>query len=550
MPSRTKMIRRLGVLAGCVGLGMAWLAAGARAQVPTPWSFAGGDLYDSHAMLSSASAGNPGRIQSGAVRNLALKWSYTTQGDVSATPTVEQGGLYVPDWAGMLYKLDPVTGALIWSNSVSSYTGLPGSVSRTSPAIGGSVIVIGDHTIHPGLPSPGARVIGINKATGALAWSTVVDPGPNSAVDSSPVIYGNTAYVGLTGWDEGLAAANPNFVPSTRNAVIALNVATGAILWKFYTVPQGYTGGSVWGSSPVVWPARNMLLVATGNNYSIPAAATSCLQTAGNGMAAQLSCLDPTNYVDSVLALDLTTGALRWSRRMQGADTWTVACITGLATCPNPRGGDFDFASAPNLTWVPHSLGTVDDRGGTSDGHLLGAGQKSGVYWGLNPVNGGLFWSALVGQGGIQWGSSINADSETSVFVSLENRGHLVNTLAGQHGVPVTWNAGAWGAVSLVTGKLLWQIPAYGNDLVAPTLGATAGAASSFSNDVLFTGSSSGAMVALDANTGFRFWAFNSGGTVITAPAIFNETVYWGTGYAHGGGVSNPKLFAFAIPTH
>ena len=54
---------------------------------------------------------------------------------------------------------------------------------------------------------------------------------------------------------------------------------------------------------------------------------------------------------------------------------------------------------------------------------------------------------------------------------------------------------------------------------------------SSFTNRVVFAGSSSGYFVALDANTGLTYWKFNSGNAVAGSPAIFNETLYWGTGY-------------------
>lgn len=548
MMNRQRVASRL--LRPVGGLLLGLLANAGTAGAQTPWAFAGADIYDSHAMLSpSSGVNNPAQINPRTAPRLALKWSLATSGDISATPTVEPGGLYVPDWGGTLYKIDPATGAVIWSHKVSDYTGLANSISRTSPAIGASVVVIGDVTSHQTAATPGARVIAVNKATGAAAWTTVIDPAPYSIVTSSPVIYGNRVLVGMAAWDESAAYTDPNYVPSTRGAVVALDIATGAILWKAYTVPPGYTGGAVWGSSPAIWPAQNLVMVATGNNYSIPSAAAGCVKQAGNVAGAQLACLDPTDYVDSVVAIDLGTGRPRWSRRLQGADTWTLACISGLASCPSPQGPDFDFGSAPNLAWVPNFVGMLDDRGGRSANYLVGAGQKSGTYWGMNPINGGLFWSANVGGGGILWGSAVDTDDGRLIFASIDNgRPHLTNRLAGQNGVPITWNAGAWGGIAMTTGKMVWQIPSYGQDLRAPAFGSSAGGPNSFTNRVLFTGSSSGYFTALDATSGNRLWTYDSGGTVESAPAIFNETVFWGTGYTRAGGVSNHRLFAFAIP--
>jgi polyvinyl alcohol dehydrogenase (cytochrome) len=548
MSRRTDRFCFLIALSACAALGLLGAAREAYGQsTPPSWSFAGADLHNSHGQLSpQANITSPTQIKPSTASSLKLLWSFATKGDISATPTVEPGGLYVPDWAGMLYKINPATGALIWSQEISTYTGLPGQ-SRSSPAIGSTVIVIGDQQAHPTGPNPGARVIAVNKTTGALAWVTIVDTDPYAEVMGSPVINGNLVYVGTASWDEGEAGSNPSYTPTFRGSMTALNINTGAIVWKFYTVPTGYTGAAVPGSSPVVWTVNDLLIFGTGNNYSVPAAVEPCVKAAGSNWTAQVACLDPTDYVDSLVALNMNTGALVWSRRMSGADAWTIGCYYGYPNCPNPPGSDTDFASAPNLSWVPNFVGVPDDRGGTSASYLLGAGQKNSIYWGLNPANGGLFWSTNIGIGGIEWGSTIDLDDSNMVFVSLNNPGHVSNKLAGRNGVPVTWNGGAWGALNITTGKMVWQIPSYGQDLASPSSPSSAPGSLTFTNRVVFAGSSSGYFVALDANSGYTYWTFNSGGTVVSSPAIFNETVYWGTGYARNG-VGHHMLYAFAVP--
>jgi polyvinyl alcohol dehydrogenase (cytochrome) len=525
----------------CVGL--------ARGQSPQPWAFAGGDILDTHAMLSPPSGiHSPTQINPSTAPKLALKWSFATSGDISATPTVEAGGLYVPDWGGTLYKLDPSTGALIWSNTITSYTGIPYSISRTSPAIGSNVIVIGDQTANPTATPPGARVMGINKTTGALVWLTIVDSNPYAAIMSSPVIYGNLVYVGTASWDEGVAGSNPNFTPTFRGSMSALDINTGAVVWKFYTVPSGYSGGAVPGSSPVIVPQDHSIIFGTGNNYSAPASVEACVKAAGSNTTVQIACLAPNDYVDSLASLDLTTGKLNWGRRMSGADAWNLGCVYAYKDCPNPRGDDTDFASAPNLNWVPNFVGVPDDRGGSSQNLVLTAGQKSSMYWALNPADGGLFWSTQIGVGGIEWGSAVDTDDENMVFAALNNPGHVTNTLVGRNGVPITSNGGAWTAFNIVTGQIMWQIPAYGQDLVNPSYPASSPGGLTFTNRVVFAGASSGYFVALDANTGWTYWTFNSGGTVVSSPAVYNETVYWGTGYARNG-IGKHELYAFAVPT-
>jgi len=44
------------------------------------------------------------------VGGLTQKWAFTTGGDVSATPAVDEQRVYFPDWAGNLYAVDRKTG--------------------------------------------------------------------------------------------------------------------------------------------------------------------------------------------------------------------------------------------------------------------------------------------------------------------------------------------------------------------------------------------------------------------------------------------------------
>jgi polyvinyl alcohol dehydrogenase (cytochrome) len=523
------------------------------AQTPAPWTSAGGGPYNTHAYLSAPGYDPATQISPSNVRSLALKWSFVTSGDISATPTVEAGGLYVPDWGGMLYKLDPATGSVIWQHAVCDYTSTCytnyASISRSSPAIGQNVIVIGDAIAHPNAAVPGSVVIGVNKTTGAKVWSTVVNTSsPWGAVLGSPVIYNNIVYIGTSSWEEGRTVAIPGYQPVFRGNVTALNADTGAIIWQFTTVPPGYAGGAVPGSAPAVWSAQNMLLVGTGNNYAVPAGVPACITAAGSNQAAQYACIDPTDYIDALLSLDLTTGRLNWSRRFGGADNWTQNCVTGSPYCVKPVGPDSDFAQAPMLAWLPNFVGVADDRGGASTGYMLAAGQKSSMFYALNPLDGGLFWSTSIGIGGMEWGSTMNLADHDLFYVALHNNNHVTQTIVGQSGTnPTTWNAGAWGALNARTGRINWMIPTIGADLQNPAQGGFAPGCMTFANRVVFAGSSSGVMVAMDAETGRVYWTFATGGTIVGCPAIYNDTAYWGTGYARTG-VGKHMLYAFAVP--
>jgi polyvinyl alcohol dehydrogenase (cytochrome) len=433
--------------------------------------------------------------------------------------------LYFPDRSGNLYKIDTETGNVLWSRQISDYNGIPGSVSRNSPLIVRDRIILGDQNA--------SFVMAIDAGTGRLVWKTRADPNEYAIITQSLVGYENRVFVGAASQEEAVVASVPGYVPTFRGSVLALDVATGAILWKTHSVPEGYTGGAVWGSTPVVDFKRGSLYIATGNNYSVPPGVAACIAAAGNDRREADECLAPDDYIDSIVALDLVTGAIKWAKRLQGADTWTVSCIvpTPANPCPVPTGPDYDFASGPSLFTATRNGERVE---------LLGAGQKSGIYWALNPDNGNVVWSTKVGPGGglggIQWGSATDGHR---VYVAISNSDHKMYRLTPS-GVP--HNAGSWAALDASSGRIVWQVKVPGVDPSNPSLGALGLGAVTIANGVLYAGAMASGLYALDAATGQQLWSFPVSAPVICGPSVVNGTIYWGTGYF---GPPVNKLYAF-----
>ena len=513
------------------------------AALAASWPSGGADLSNSHSNPAEEAIGRDN------VGQLAVKWTYTTHGDVSAIPAVVHGGVYFPDWGGYLNKVDAHTGAGIWSRPISSYTGVANDAARAAPAVVGNTVYVGDQGSQPA-SAGGGTLSAINATTGNLFWNTKVDAHPFAILTSGPLVYNGVIYQGVASSEEG-AASNGSYPCCTfRGSIVAVSAATGHILWKTHMVPDngghactaqapvsgcGYTGGAIWGTTPAVDPVTNTLFVTTGNNYTVPDSVKAC-EAAGHPASA---CLDPNDHVDSVVALDASTGAIKWATGVQGFDDWNTACIPGFGSpnnCPAGAGPDFDFGSGPNLFTVKvHGRRML----------AVGAGQKSGQYWALNAATGAILWSQAAGPGstlgGIEWGPATDGKR---IYIAEENFfGIPYTTPSGQ-----TITSGSWAAIDPATGAILWQTPDPSHNAFG---GGNALGPVSVANGVVYAPSMSGHMYALNSATGRILWDYATTGAVVSGAVVVNGTVFWGNGYTHLGlpGWGGSTTFrAFSVP--
>src|SRR5687768_4256778 len=174
------------------------LAGIAAAPLTTWWTSAGQNLFNTHSQPAED------QISPENVDLLQMKWVLTTAGNVTATPTVYQGTLYVPDMGGQLWAVNAGSGKVRWSRSIASYTGVAADVSRTSPAIAGRAIILGDGWIRNDVTA-GARVFAIDRLSGDLLWLTKVHEHVSAIITASPIVHNGVAYVGISSKEEGLA---------------------------------------------------------------------------------------------------------------------------------------------------------------------------------------------------------------------------------------------------------------------------------------------------------------------------------------------------------
>ncbi len=145
-----------------------------------------------------------------------------------------------------------------------------------------------------------------------------------------------------------------------------IDIETGKIVWRTKMLPnnggkQGlYAGAALWGSSPSIDAKRNLVFIATGNNYQVPPSVQECQEKQDNKTVPDNPdpCILPGDHSESILALDLDTGDIKWSHHLGGYDTYVTVCPTNPSVakspnCPKIPGPDYDFGEAPMMLTIP-----------------------------------------------------------------------------------------------------------------------------------------------------------------------------------------------------
>jgi polyvinyl alcohol dehydrogenase (cytochrome) len=296
------------------------------------------------------------------------------------------------------------------------------------------------------------------------------------------------------------------------------------VVWKTYTVNEepvqrgpaargqpnwGPSGGAIW-SAPTIDSRRGVLYVGTGNNYTPPA----------------------TGGTDAIMAMDLRTGQIKWSRQLTENDVWN--------TTPGAReqAPDFDFGSSPILTKGP---------GGRD---IIVAPQKSGIGWALDPDRqGATVWQYRAGRGssygGIEWGAAV--DGRLAFFpVSDVNQP----------------DPGGLHAVNLETGARVWHAPPAPARCQVVNRSCNSGqpAAATAIPGIVFSGAIDGMLRAYSSQNGSVVWEFNTsrefetlngvaaaGGSINgPGPTVAGGRVYVNSGYGLSGRPGN-VLLAFGV---
>jgi polyvinyl alcohol dehydrogenase (cytochrome) len=481
--------------------------------------------------LASAAQAHP--IDRANVSALQPAWTTTLRGPSRATPVIDGDSILVTGNDGSIYRIDRGTGEIKNQINLADTLGLPRATPTRALAVTDTAIVIGLHNT--------PVVAALDKKTGALLWKTKLDDDRSALITQTPAIVGDRIFIGVAGiTEEALAVSAKYQCCSFRGSMVALDRATGKILWKTYSVPESFAGGGIWSGTPLYDAKRHTLFVTTGNAFHAPPEVQACLDRDRAQGKPRKDCYPPGVWYDSILALNPDTGAVKWGFRADDDDVFTGACMIHVGGfCGG--GGDFDFGNGA-LLW--HAGGR----------DLVGAGQKSGVFWALSPDTGKLAWKTVLGpggpMGGIEFGSAVDKGRIYAAEGDVKQIAHDPGTYKLPSGLSI--NYGSFASLDAATGHIVWQVPDPAGEKY-PDNGKPCASGSSPENcagafakgAVVIAGgvvygcstAANGAMYGFDARDGRKLWEFDSGVSCDNKPVVDRDRLYW---------VVGPKLYAFS----
>jgi alcohol dehydrogenase (cytochrome c) len=476
------------------------------------------------------------------VKNLELKWIYqgTVIGNWQATPLVVDGVMYVSQRPNDVVALDAATGRAFWiyrHNTSPDHRACCGANNR-GLAISGDTLYMG---------TLDARLVAIDAKSGRQRWSaTVGDMKAGYSLTLAPLVVKDKVIVGVGGGDLGI-----------RGFIAAYNTETGKEVWRFYTIPgPGEPGHETWQKCPPgsqtycddnawmhggasVWvtgtydPALNMTYWGAGNagpDFN-PA------QRPGDNL-----------YTDSVVALDVDTGKLRWHYQFTPHDAYDydsvqIPVLADIKWQGGPvkamvfanRNGFFyvldretgRFLMGKPFVKVNWASG-FDERGRPIQtpqppGSPTYPGVQGGTNWyspSYSPRTGLFYLSAWEDYAHIFQGVPTEFQ-EGRYFVGGSPRNYVpvpdAPTTPGLRRGPINnWtDVAANGAILALdpsTGEQKWKFDM--TDVSDSGVLTTA-------SDLLFTGGREGYFQALDARTGKLLWKANLGGQIPSGPMTY-----------------------------
>jgi PQQ-dependent dehydrogenase (methanol/ethanol family) len=467
------------------------------------------------------------QINAGNVAKLRPVFTFQTEvlESMETAPIVVDGVMFITTSFNHVYALDAATGKEFWhyKHKMGPVTTFCCGPNNRGVAIMGDKLYMG---------TLDAKLVALDAKTGKLLWSTQIgDPQLGYSETMAPVAVNGKVLIGTNGGEYGI-----------RGFVKAFDANDGKLLWTFDTIPEkGHEG--VWAPNDATnrdmhrdIAAEKAQLAKGGDFYktlgggvwmapAVDKETNTVIFVVGNPSPDLYGAERPGDnlYTDSIVAVDLNTGAYRWHFQYVPHDVW-----------------DLDAASPVILTEAKDKDGKMHKVAihGGKTGHIYVHERATGKLirfseamipqenmWVLPTKDGARMLPGA--NGGVEWSPmAYNPTLHLAYAANLHQPMTYHVEDAKYPGGSKLWLGGAfkvipsekqWGrlsAVNIDTGKVAWKF-----DTEQPLIGgvlATGG-------NLVFNGEGNGLFRAFDAKTGKKLWEYQCGAGV-NAPAVSYTT--------------------------
>ena len=471
------------------------------------------------------------------VSKLSPAWTFqtgtTTRGrGFETTPLFDDGILYVTGSNNLAWAIDAQTGRTFWQyrrNLPNDLTyGASAPVNRGFGMLGNRLFMV----------TLDAHLLSFDRRTGDILWDVeLADYRVGYAATVAPLVIDGKVIVGISGGEY-----------ATRGFIDAYDPVTGDRIWRFNTIPSpGETGSETWPNDPDILAKGGG---GTWMNGSYDPELDLIYWGVGNPNPDYYGDSRPGDnlYTNSLVALDASTGELRWHYQFTPHDL-----------------NDWDSNHMPVLA-------EIDWQGQATK--VVMVANRNGFFYVLNRVSGALLlgkpftatsWAREIGADGRPivlndgskgcvpdpWGSTnfmppsfypeldlffVTARETCATFVPEEPQ--LQPGQASFGGVVYIdgdQSSGALRALDVHTGELRWEFT-----YPSPTFGGVMTTAAG----LVFAGDHQGNFMAFNAETGENLWHYQTGARIWGAAAI----TYMLNGRQYVLIPSGTTLTAFALP--
>ena len=499
-------------LGGCGGSDESAVPDGAPSEASEfaeEWPTPNGDLANRRVATSEIDSGN--------VDDLGVAWTVPIQGagdfgNYASTPIIADGVVYTQDLTSNVKAIDLETGDVMWSKDYDA------------TSVGPNGLTIGYGKVF-GATSDFAFALDVD--TGDEVWrSEKLTRNANEGIDMAPAVFDETLYVST------VPGNSKSFYKGNGAGVLwALDAETGDARWKFWTVPENLwssehtqinSGGGLW--HPPAFDDNGDVYISVANPAPWPG--TTALPWGESRPG-------PNLFTNSVVKLNREDGKEIWHHQVLAHDVY-----------------DWDLQLPPIL---------VDD----GDRSLVLAGGKVGYVYAIDADDGSLVWQTPVGQhnghdkdneialegsydrmpklpqtvlpgilGGIE--TQMAADGGV-VFAPIVNIPTVFQSQV-KYDLEIPKGTGEMVALNISDGSQKWK-----HELAQPAYGAA-----TVSNDLVFTTTFEGKLIALDRDTGNVVWEEQMPAGTNATVAIVGDTLLTAASFPQAAG-QKPVIIAYRL---